>query len=105
MPPAGSSNRATGGRSTAVSHGGGSEASMNRRDFAWTVMGGAILPALAGHVAASESSAQERTSPPPPSPSAARTETAHPATGHEVHLSAPALPTDPAGPLAAGMTQ
>ena len=78
---------------------------MNRREFAWTVVGGAILPALAGHVAAGESSAQERTSPSPPSPSAARTEIAHPATGHEVHLSPPAIATDREGPLVVWMTQ
>ena len=76
---------------------------MNRREFAWTVVGGAILPALAGHVAARESNAQQRTS--PPSPSAARAEIAHPATRHEVHLSPPALATDREGPLVAWMTQ
>ena len=38
-------------------------------------------------------------------PAAPRLEIAHPATGHEVHLSAPALVTDREGPLVAWMTQ
>ena len=77
---------------------------MHRREFVRTLVTGAIaLPGALATLRGSSDAAEPRRIDAEASPT--RLEIAHPATGHEAHLSAPALAADREGPLVAWMTQ